>query len=89
MRFVEMTVDEAMRVVGKDAIVYVSIASEEEHVTEFVRQTFSECEDVIRRGNKIRREADDMIDQLRVLKAIVNPHKTYKSIGLVLLPNTD
>lgn len=83
MKVMRMTADEAVRLVGGDAIVYVSIGTETDCVTEFTRCVFHDCEDIIRRGNRIQREMDDLIDQLRILRTKRIP---YQNLAVILLP---
>lgn len=80
MGLIKMTAEEAVQLAGKDAVVYVAVGKSRESVSDFVKWKFSDCETVIRQGNGIWHEVDELIDLLMILT------KPHKDIALILLP---
>lgn len=68
MEYVRMSVEDAQKIVGKDAIVLVSMADLEKADcnTGFEKKKFSDCNEMIRTAETIAKLYDDFSSQLRV-----------------------
>lgn len=69
MQYIEMTIEEALKYNrgNKSKIVLVAIQDlENEEMTEFVKKSRYECENIIMEAETVARVYDDFVNQLRV-----------------------
>lgn len=68
MKYVMVSIEEAKKIAKKDAVVLISVDDLETNDCniEFKRQSFGECEKIIRDAETIAKVCDDFVNQLRV-----------------------
>ena len=70
MEYIEMTIEEALEYSrgNKSQVVLVAVRDLEknEEISEFIRKSKNECEDIIRNAETIARTYDEFISQLKV-----------------------
>lgn len=67
MTYVEMTVDEALKLYGSNHKVLVAKqVLGENYISKFERKTYGECENIIRNSEALVRSLDDFIESIKV-----------------------
>lgn len=66
MRYVEMTIDEAVKYCKGKKVLVAEQDLEKDEVVEFHRKTYQECTEIIKESETIAKICDDFINQLRV-----------------------
>lgn len=79
--YIEMTVEEAMKIKGKNAKVLVAVQdlSNNDTITSFKPSRFGECENIIKSGETILKQMDDFVNQLKIF--------SYKQVDLNNIKN--
>lgn len=90
MKYVMVSIEEAKKIAKKDAVVLIAVNDLEtkDCNIKFTRQSFGECEKLIKEAETIARVYDDFVNQLRVFSKkqidVINyvPHGKLSTILL-------
>lgn len=90
MKYVMVSIEDAKKIAKKDAVVLIAVNDLEtkDCNIEFTRQSFGECEKLIKEAETIARVYDDFVNQLRVFSKkqidVINyvPHGKLSTILL-------
>lgn len=83
MQYIMVSIEEAKKIAKKDAVVLIAINDLEANDcnVEFRRQSFGECEKLIKEAETIARVYDDFVNQLRVFSEKQVDVINYKNQG--------